>query len=292
MKVGSIMARINGANVEVADIYDQKITVENPPDEYVDSDTYILFRANDYGNFDEECGNSFEIKNSQYSAVETHEYLNSDNYFIHVSNTSRVWISLDLTDFFTAASSQGYTIDGIFYYPSGRYNRYQRLIEFGYYPVNIKSYGSSANLQVAANYMSVGYATTTATLDNSIFAQPFHFALVHYNGSMAVYFNGVKKCIKSAAIRNKGNNLLTVGNTDTNGSASDISCAFLRLSVGRRWSDNFTPDFSSVLRGFRKPYCLDICHNNQTYYAPLVAVKQPPCIAVCHNNQTYYTVRS
>lgn len=290
MKVGSVMARINGANVAVGDIYDQKLFAQSTPTEYVDSDTYVLFRADDYGVFGEECGNSFEIKNPQYSAVETHEYQNSDNYFIHVSNTSRVWVTLDCTDFFTAAASQGYTIDGIFYYPASRYNRYQRLIEFSYYPVNIKSYGTSANLQVAATFLT--NSTTTVTLDNDIFAQPFHFAFVHYGGTIKVYFNGVLKCTKTAAIRNKNNNLLTVGNVDTTGTTSDISCAFLRLSTGQRWTENFTPNFGTVIRGFSKPYCLAIRHNNQTYYAPLVTTNNPPCIAVRHNNQTYYTVRS
>lgn len=288
-KVGNIMARHNGANVAVADIYDQKLFAQSTPVEYVDSDTYFLFRAGADGQFADECNNfTYEIKNSQYSTVDTHD----DNFFIHMSNTSRFYVTLDDTDMFDSMKENGYSVDGIFYYPQNTFNRYQRLIQLRYIYVNIKSYGNSASLQVGNS--SVVNSTETITLDNDIFAAPFHFACIHQEATMSMYFNGVHKKNFSYQIKNamgSAEKIWSVGNQSLVTSTSDISCALFRLSEGLRWTDNFTPSFANVLYGFSSRN-IPIRHNNTTYYAPLVTTANKPCIAVRHNNQTFYTVRS
>ena len=288
-KVGSIKTYHNGSAYSMADIYDSQLIVNNYPTENVDSDTYILYRANSSGDFIEEYNNAAQVQNPSYAATELLTVNNKDSYFMHVSNTARVSCTIDTdTGIADKITADGYTVDGVFYYPQNKYNRKQRLIEFSYFPININSY-SSASVQCGVSYSSS--LTKSATIDNSIFAAPFHFAFTHNtSNTIKLYFNGVAKLTLTAS-RSLGNNILNIGNK-AGGDAFDISCAFLRFRTGVHWTDNFTFNPSTALYGFDKPYCVNIRHNNQTYYAPLVTTKQAPCLCVRHNNQNYYTVNS
>ena len=285
-KVGSIKAYHDGAAYDVADIYDQKISLSTSPTDYADSDTVIFFRSDDSGNFyfDGDSSSSYQIQNDETSYVETHEVSGADVYFLHCATTSRIFF-----DFTAPDISNGYSIDGVFYYPQNKFNRVQRLIQLGNWCINIKSY-STATVRLYAPPTSVNQSVN---VDNNIFAQPFHFAMIHKSdNNMALYLNGSR--VMSVGVNKTWANAtrISVGNSSTTDSASDISCAFLRYSTRLHYTDNFTCNLSDYVYCIRSKGYIPIRHNNQTYYVPLIAAKTPPCIAVRHNNQTYYTVRS
>ena len=283
-KVGSIKAYHNGAAYDVADIYDEKVSVGTSPTESVDSDSVIFYRSNVYGNF--VClGNytSCQIQNYENSSVETHDVNGADAYFLHCATTSRVFF-----DFTKPDNSNGYTIDGIFYYPQNKFNRVQRLIEFGNWSINIKSY-STATLRC---YCGSTSGDKTVNIDNNIFAQPFHFALVQTTNTISIYLNGTRVLSFGWAVRNATGTRITIANSATNSAASDMSCAFLRYSTRLHYTDNFTVNFADYVFCKNSKGYIPIRHDNQTYYVPLIAANNPPSLAVRHNNQTFYAVRS
>lgn len=316
-KVGNIMARHNGANVAVADIYDSKISSSRLT--FTDSNTLCAVRVDDVqGVIGETSYQPIYYKNNtETSAL---DYITADNakYDFALEFNAADYNFLSAGPSFIGGSS--YWCEGWFWVDttadsdSGTFFSY--AARSGANVQLIRSMGYSYTKENGVVIPKINtYDVPTGTLDS-----PVHIAYqwiyknnsggavkTHYyycNGQL-LYSNatsttsywisgtidGVLLGVYQKSTHSTSGNYYVVSRIGPylTGSVSEF-----KMSKGIKYSgDNFTPpSVSLVSANCTVGGNIPIRHNNTTYYAPLVTTANQPCIAVRHNNQTYYTVRS
>lgn len=297
-KVGNIMARHNGANVAVADIYDQKVTISEiiPNYDVDDRPAFLNVHFDPVEGVIDDCGNTAEFVN-QNSLVEISTNHAVCDYSAHFSNKAFVFVTFSSP---VAIGETDFTFDGWFYKDTTSTVTQTWLFtphQGGYSCYAYIRKKTSSTVEVAVKLGGVlSGSSRSATISSDFLNSPFHFAYVYtisdtYN---YVFINGdlIFRTKLANSATNKMYSFRICSNSITPADNSiDVYCSWFRYSRFARWTETFVPPVYSTVAG--NGY-LPVYHNNQSFYAPLVTApyKQPPCIAVRHNNQTYYTVRS
>ena len=316
-KVGSIMARHNNANVEVAGIYDSKQTSKRVSTMNAGDDVCCLHFDATNGFVDDANNTYWGIADSDTANYE----INSEGVFTALDGSTSTGVRAATPSIFNIGSTD-FTIDGYYYIDESKLT--STSVQFWYFGNGshnaktgiclalgfVKSGTNGSNSYIGVTYGRLKTNNGTYAPANAgifyfdcatLFNRWFHLACTYQmsTSELKIFLDGEPKVAKGLA--SYSNRVFSpavavgVGTVTNVANSAGLSCSMFRYCEFLRWTETFVPpqiNFEGV--DVNVTGNLPIRHNNQTYYAPLISdanYKSSPCIAVRHNNQTYYTVK-